>query len=139
MGPVKAAILLLIAAGAAFPAYAQAVDDPYSIMAPEPGTAPPRPKARHGSSVMVYPSPLPAPQHYVPPPSQQVPPVQASVPPPLVVPQTGRVLPNLPLIGSGPGGAETSQDRALRCAHQAGVYGQAAGNNNAYVGGCINQ
>ncbi|MEI8275112.1 MAG: hypothetical protein WCG00_03860 [Hyphomicrobiales bacterium] len=36
-------------------------------------------------------------------------------------------------------GAETGQDRASRCAHQAGVYGQAAGNREAYVGGCINQ
>ena len=61
------------------------------------------------------------------------------LPPPIVVPETGRVLPNLPMIGSGPGGAETSQDRATRCAHQSGVYGEAAGNRNAYIGSCINQ
>jgi hypothetical protein len=40
---------------------------------------------------------------------------------------------------SRPGGAETYQDRAARCAHQAGVYGQAAGDRNAYVDSCINQ
>jgi hypothetical protein len=43
------------------------------------------------------------------------------------------------LPGAGPGGAETGQDRALRCGHQAGVYGEQAGNREAYVGGCINQ
>ena len=52
--------------------------------------------------------------------------------------------------GSGPaksangarGGAGRSgdlQDRAARCAHQAGVYGQAAGDRGTYVGTCINQ
>ena len=83
---------------------------------------------------------MPAPQVYNPPPSQQVvTPRPSALPPPLVVPQTGQALPNLPMIGSGPGGTETSQDRALRCAHQAGVYGAAAGDRNAYVGGCINQ
>ena len=57
-----------------------------------------------------------------------------------LVPETGRVLPNLPTVsGSGADGAETSQDRAVRCAHQAGVYGQAAGNPSAYIGSCINQ
>ena len=62
------------------------------------------------------------------------------MPPPLYVPQTGRVLPNLPSVsGSGPNGAETSQDRAFRCAHQAGVYGPAAGDRSAYIGSCINQ
>jgi len=64
----------------------------------------------------------------------------ATVPPPIIVPQTGRVLPNLPIVsGSGRGGAETYQDRAARCAHQAGVYGQAAGDRNTYIGTCINQ
>lgn len=59
---------------------------------------------------------------------------------PLYVPQTGQTLPNLPTVApSGPGGRETYQDRAARCAHQAGVYGQAAGDRNAYVGACINQ
>ena len=71
---------------------------------------------------------------------RSVPQPRTDVPPPLYVPQTGQVLPNLPAIsGAGPGGRETSQDRAVRCAHQAGVYGQAAGDRNAYVGSCINQ
>jgi hypothetical protein len=63
-----------------------------------------------------------------------------TVPPPLYVPQTGQVLPNMPTIsGAGPRGAETSQDRAVRCANQAGVYGAAAGNPSGYVNSCINQ
>ena len=40
---------------------------------------------------------------------------------------------------SGLGGVETYQDRAARCAHQAGVFGQAVGDRNAYVDSCINQ
>jgi hypothetical protein len=51
------------------------------------------------------------------------------------VPQTGRTLPNLP----PPTGTEMSQDRAARCAHQAGVYGQAAGDRTSYINTCINQ
>ena len=75
------------------------------------------------------PRPAPAPR----PPARQV-------PPPLLIPQTGRLLPNLPTpVGAGPGGAETRQDRAARCAHQAGVYGDAAGNPAAYINSCINQ
>jgi hypothetical protein len=67
-------------------------------------------------------------------------PGSSTVPPLLHVPQTGRVLPNLPTVApSGPNGTETSQDRALRCAHQAGVYGQAAGDRTSYIGTCINQ
>jgi hypothetical protein len=133
------ALLALTFVLPALPARAQSGDTP-SIMAPEPGSPPPKQKARRGSSNPVYPTPLPKPQGYNPPPSQQVvTPRAADVPPPIVVPQTGRVLPNLPTIGSGPGGAETSQDRAVRCSHQAGVYGAAAGDRNAYVGGCINQ
>jgi hypothetical protein len=55
--------------------------------------------------------------------------------PPIVVPETGRLLPNLPDASR----SETAQDRAMRCAHQAGVYGRATGDRNAYVGSCINQ
>ena len=122
-----------------WPVHAQAVDDPYSIMVPEHTGPPPKHKAR-GSSNPVYPAPLPPPLHYIPTPSQQVVvPRRAAVPPLIVVPQTGQTLPNLPMYGSGPGGSETSQDRAVRCSHQAGVYCAAAGDRNAYVGGCINQ
>ena len=113
------------------PAHAQSDDERYTIMRPEkpePWLAPkyksPRGTPEHG----VIPRPVPAP------------PTRATVPPPLYVPQTGQVLPNLPAVApSGPGGRETAQDRAARCAHQAGVYGAAAGDRNAYVGSCINQ
>ena len=113
--------------------------------APLPGPERPRagtqqPKTRHGSSNPVYPAPLPAPQSFTPPPSHAVVTRPPAVPPSLYVPETGRTLPNLPTVsGAGPGGTETSQDRAARCAHQAGVYGQAAGSPGAYIGSCINQ
>ncbi len=95
---------------------------------------------RRGSAGTVYPVPLPPPQHFNSPPSQTFVAQPPDVPPPLYVPQTGRVLPNLPSVsGAGPNGAETSQDRAVRCAHQAGVYGPAAGDRTAYIGSCINQ
>jgi hypothetical protein len=151
--------LLVLALGLpAMPSYAD--DYPYSIMRPEPGSRhvpkhrPPRaavPRAtvkhapkhisRRGSSSRVYPQPLPAPQNLtVPSPQQVVTPGSPTVPPLLYVPQTGRVLPNLPAVApSGPNGTETFQDRAARCAHQAGVYGQAAGDRTSYIGSCINQ
>jgi hypothetical protein len=131
------------------------------IMKPEPGTKPEkppntekRPKAEkpaknerirkrastRGSSVIVRPAPLPPPLRYRPQPAPAIMAHPPAVPPPMLVPQTGQVLPNLPApVGSGPNGSETYQDRAARCAHQAGVYGSQAGNRNAYVGGCINQ
>lgn len=97
--------------------------------------------SRRGSSSPVYPQPLPAPQNLTgPSPQQVVTPSPPTVPPLLYVPQTGRVLPNLPtVVPSGPNGTETSQDHAARCAHQAGVYGQAAGDRTSYIGSCINQ
>jgi len=117
-------------------AQAQSTDDPYSIMRPEPRDATPEPwlppkyKSPRGTRQHIrprYPTPsLPAPT--------------AKVPPPIVVPETGRVLPNLPSTSpSGPNATETFQDRATRCAHQAGAYGDAAGNRSAYIGTCINQ
>jgi hypothetical protein len=97
-------------------------------------------KARRGSSNPVYPIPLPKPQAPLPLPRQQaVTPHRPKAPPPLYVPQTGRLLPNLPATGSGPGGRETFQDRSARCVHQAGVYGQAAGDRDSYIRSCINQ
>jgi hypothetical protein len=151
--------LLVLALGLpVIPAYAD--DYPYSIMQPEPGSrhvtkhrppraAVPRAKVKHalkhisrrGSSSPVYPQPLPAPQNLTgPSPQQVVTPGPPAVPPLLYVPQTGRVLQNLPAVApSGPNGTETFQDRAARCAHQAGVYGQAAGDRTSYIGSCINQ
>jgi transglutaminase/protease-like cytokinesis protein 3 len=50
------------------------------------------------------------------------------------VPQTGQTFQNLPTPGRG---TETSQDRATRCTHQAGVYGQTGGARGAYMGSCL--
>jgi hypothetical protein len=116
----------------AISAYAQSDDERYTIMKPEkpePWLAP------------KYKSPRGTRQHVTIPQPSTVPQPRAVVPPPLYVPQTGQVLPNLPAAtGAGPGGRETSQDRAARCVHQAGVYGPAAtGDRNPYIGSCINQ
>jgi hypothetical protein len=51
------------------------------------------------------------------------------------VPQTGQTFQNLPTPGGR--GTETSQDRATRCTHQAGVYGQTGGARGAYMGSCF--
>jgi len=160
-GPFILMVVLALAAPAA--AIEPDAAGNYNIMKPEPGapvakhrrarkhrvepeTAQPpqgygvKQDTRRGSSNPVYPAPLPGPQAPAPVPRIEQPSRRATVPPPLYVPETGRTLPNLPSIGSGPGGAETSQDKAVRCAHQAGVYGPSAtGNSNAYIGGCINQ
>ena len=70
--------------------------------------------------------------------SQIVSPPNTAVPPSLFVPQTGQSLQSLPpLSGSGLGGAETSQDRAARCAQEAGVSGQAT--TGSIIGSCVNQ
>lgn len=115
------------------PAHAQSDDDGYTIMKPEPWLAP-KYQSPRGTRQRVEPS---RPTPVEPPASAQIP---SQTPPPLYVPETGRLLPDLPSpVGAGPGGAETSQDRAARCAHQAGVYGAAAGDRNAYVGSCINR
>jgi len=119
----------IIALALAVPALAQSDDDSrYNIMAPEPWL-PPKYKSPRGST-----------EHVVIPPPANVPQRQPVTPPPLVVPQTGQVLPNLPTIApSGLQGQETYQDRAARCAHQAGVYGPSAGDRNAYINSCVNQ
>jgi len=121
----------------AAPAHGQSGDERYSIMRPEKDAKPAAPEPWLAPK---YQSPRGTREHVVIPRSVPAPPRQTTVPPPLYVPQTGQVLPNLPTVsGAGPGGAETYQDRAARCAHQAGVYGAAAGDRNAYVGSCINQ
>ena len=150
----------LILAAPAMTAERNLADDggTISIMRPEPGTQPAKhrrgrkatpqgetaePKGygvkedtRRGSSNPVYPAPLPGPQAPAPVPHIEAAPKRPVTPPPLYVPETGRTLPNLPSVS----GAETSQDRAARCAHQAGVYGpNATGNPNSYIGSCINQ
>jgi hypothetical protein len=111
--------------------------DDYSIMVPERGSRPENPEPWLAPK---YKSPRGTVKHVTIPKSTIVTPPTATLPPPIVVPQTGRVLPNLPTVpGAGPGGRETFQDRASRCAHQAGVYGQAAGDRNTYMGTCTNQ
>jgi hypothetical protein len=79
-------------------------------------------------------------KHVTIPKPTNVPMPNTQVPPDLYVPQTGRTTPNLPtLSGSGRGGVETFQDRAMRCSHQAGVFGQGAGDRGNYMGACLNQ
>lgn len=134
--------LLLLSALPATPTRAQGnnydiMRDDYSIMVPEKGSRREQPEPWLAPK---YKSPRGTVKHVTIPKSKIVPYPSATVPPPIVVPQTGRVLPNLPTVpGAGPGGRETYQDRAARCAHQAGVYGQAAGDRGTYVGTCINQ
>jgi len=113
-------------AAVAAPSHAQIDDDGrYTIMRPEPGV-PPKYKTPRGST-----------EHVRIPPSTQAPLPQAAVPPLLVIPQTGQVVPNQPVLApSGPNRTETHQDRAVRCATQAGTYG---GDRAAFVGTCINQ
>ncbi len=130
-------LLALTAVAAVAPACAQSDGGNYDIMKPELGKPQELPQPWLPPK---YKSPRGTRQHVVTPRPQSVPQPYVAVPPPLYVPQTGQVLPNLPVIsGSGSRGAETYQDRAARCAHQAGVYGQAAGDRNTYMGSCINQ
>jgi hypothetical protein len=136
-------LLFVLAAVLAAPAHAQKgngydiLGDDYSIMRPEEGSRPALPEPWLPPK---YKSPRGTVKRVTIPKSTIVQPPSTTVPPPIIVPQTGRALPNLPTVsGSGRGGAETYQDRAVRCAHQAGVYGQAAGDRNTYVGTCINQ
>ncbi len=117
-------------------ARAQSDDERYTIMKPEPSD---KHRLPHINPLPTYQSPHGTRLHVKPVRPATPPLPQAQVPPPLYVPQTGQVLPNLPSQGSGPGGRETYQDRAVRCAHQAGVYGPAAGDRTAYIGSCINQ
>jgi hypothetical protein len=65
--------------------------------------------------------------------SKSVSPPSATNPGYVYVPQTGRSFQNLPSVGGG----NTFQDRAIRCTHQAGVYGQVGANRGAYMGGCL--
>jgi hypothetical protein len=122
------------------PARAQAgniMSDDYSIMVPEKGSKRELPEPWLAPK---YKSPRGTVKHVRLPKSTIVTPPNPGVPPSVFVPQTGRTFQNLPTVsGSGPGGAETFQDRSARCAHQAGVYGQAAGNAGNYMGSCINQ
>lgn len=113
------------------PARAGSDDDRYNIMRPEPWLAP------------KYKSPRASKQRVAPPRTQPaLEPRIAEPPPPIVLPETGRVLPNLPMLpqGSVPGGRpETFGDRSLRCSHQAGLYGVPGDQRGSYIGACVNQ
>jgi|SRR6185369_5407246 len=121
--------IVVLAGLVAAPVRAQSDGERYTIMRPEPSLLPTY-KSPRGTRQQVKPvRPLRVPEAGV-----------APAPPPIIAPRTGVALPNLPTISpSGPGGRETYQDRAGRCAHQAGVYGPAVGDRNAYIGTCINQ
>jgi hypothetical protein len=133
----RTGVTALLLLGLLAPAVSHAQSDrSYTIMAPEPGRPqelttpwlPPTYKSPRGSHNRVTPvEPLPPPHRGRP-----------VTPPPLVVPQTGQVVPNRPVLSpSGPNGTETFQDKASRCVSQSSAPG--AGNPNAYVGTCVNQ
>ncbi|MGI8525999.1 MAG: hypothetical protein ACR2K5_07425 [Pseudolabrys sp.] len=147
MRAVNLPTIIVCALTFAAPAPSARAQSDSDIMAQENGTRGdfkawgvplPKPVRRaHGSSNQVYPARLPQPDHFVPLRAITAEPNVRAVPPYVVSPDTGRALPNLPTLrGSGLGGAETGQDRAVRCAHQAGVYGETGG---SYLGTCINQ
>jgi hypothetical protein len=135
---VSIALITLISTCAVTPLHAASDDDRYTIMRPAPG--------RHQADPFEpwlapkYKSPRGTKQNIVVPrPSEPERPRVPTVPPPLVSPRTGQVVPNIPppAPGSGVGGHETFQDRAARCVHQSGVYGQSGDGN--YVSTCIGQ
>ena len=135
---MRLCLAIIALAALTAPVYAQ--NDIYNIMKPEPG-------ARAAAT----PEPWLAPKYESPrgtiqrPVAPRPPRVETrripDVPPPIVVPQTGRSLPNIqPVVpGAGVGGRETSQDRATRCTHQAGMYGSQAGDRSSYITTCVNQ
>jgi len=138
-------MLIVLSAALATPAPAQTgniLSDNYSIMVPEKGS-----KQKQKVSKREQPEPWLAPKYKSPrgtvkqariPKSRIVNPPSGSIPSSVYVPQTGRTFQNLPSVpGAGPGGAETFQDRAVRCTHQAGVYGQSGAGRGAYMGSCL--
>jgi hypothetical protein len=117
-------------------AQVRAYDDsgPYDIMRPEPtqpGVIPPYKPPRRSEQHVAPPRPHEPEARRIP-----------EMPPPIISPRTGQALPNIapPIPGAAAGGRETFQDRAARCVHQSGVYGQAPGaEQNAYISRCIGQ
>ncbi len=133
---------------------------PYSIMAPEPGTAPhhhPRPAVHkrrvkaseprplttkkyprqrfsvvRGSPGSVLPTPLPR-TVLIPPEgnSRLTLPAVPQDKGPSIVPGVANPVPNLPH------GTETFQDRASRCAFQSGLYNVPGTARSQYIGGCV--
>ncbi len=128
---IAAAVFAVAALVLSLSAPAHSEDTSYYIMKPEPWLAP------------KYRSPRGTVQHVKPvapvKPGADIPTRGFTPPPPLVVPSTGQVVPNLPIMPSQPGNRESFSDRAVRCSHQASVNGAAVGNPSAYIGACINQ
>jgi hypothetical protein len=129
-------ILIFLSAALATPAQSgKILSDDYQIMVPEKGSKLEQPEPWLAPK---YQSPRGTVQHVRIPKSKIVRPPSATDPGYVYVPQTGQTFQNLPsLPGSGRGGAETSQDRVIRCAHQAGVYGQVGANRGSYMGSCL--
>jgi hypothetical protein len=139
---LRAVLMVLLMTALAAPASAAESDSgTISIMQPEPGAPAKKPqKVRRGSSNPVYPIPLPKPEKPLPIPRIDTARPSPKTPPELVVPQTGRVVPNLPATGSGSGGRESFHDRSARCINQAGAYGSGlTGDRDSYIRSCINQ
>ena len=137
-----AALLIAILAAPAWAAAPDGLGPTINIMKPEPGVPAkkaPR-KTRRGSSNPVYPIPLPGPQKPLPIPHINTARPHSPTPPELTVPQTGRVVPNQPAVGSGLGGRETFPDRSTRCIAQAGGSPSGlTGDRDSYIRSCINQ
>ena len=133
-------MLICLSAAVATPALAQTASilgDDYQIMVPEKGSKRQLSKREQPEPWLApkYQSPLGTVENLLVPKSKIVRPPKSTDPGYVYVPQTGRTFQNLPTLpGSGPGGAETFQDRAIRCTHQAGVYGQFGG---SYMGSCL--
>ena len=104
-------------ASVALPARAAPDDSRYDIMVPEKDAKPDKPEPWLPPK---YKSPRGTTEHVVIPRPKSVPPVRAAVPPPIVVPQTGRVLPNLPTLSRS--GLNGSRDlpRPRRALHPSG-------------------
>ena len=139
-------MLIVLSAALATPAPAQTgniLSDNYSIMVPERGSKQKQKVSKQKVSTREQPEPWLAPKYKSPsgtvqqvriPKSKIVNPPRATDPGYVYVPQTGRTFQNLPTPGQG---TETFQDRAMRCAHQAGVYGQTGNARGSYMGSCL--
>jgi hypothetical protein len=134
---VLALFVLALFAPAVRPA--QSKDANWVIMTPEPGRPQEVPEPWLPNK---YKSPRGSRQHVKPlrKHHEADAPRVSSPPPPIVVPQTGVAVPNMPTIApSGPRGTESFQDKALRCTHQAGAYSGMTGDRGTYIGTCVNQ
>jgi hypothetical protein len=150
-------MVIVLSAALATPATAaqtrNILGDNYSIMVPEKGSKPKQKVSNQKVSKQKVsnqkvskreqPKPRFAPKYKSPsgteqqvniPRAKTVNPPRASGSGSVYVPQTGQTFQNLPTPGRG---TETSQDRATRCTHQAGVYGQTGGARGSYMGSCL--